>query len=124
MNLLLLFICCRMMVSIIVFLLFMMGLFGLKENTVIPLLIIPLVVICIIFWYHVNQVFAKQSAKITFTTCTKIRDLAPDLIQVNSIHSVLFHVRFKLHLPLKRKKYFFGVTLYTNIQSRRACFFF
>lgn len=77
------FIYCRMMVSIVVFLLFMMGLFGLKQNALIPVLLIPLLVICIIFWYNVNQMFTKQCASLTFTSCTKIRDLGPDLIEVN-----------------------------------------
>ena len=75
--------CCRMMVSIVVFLLFMMGLFGLKENAVIPVLILPLLVICIIFWHYVNEVFAKQSAALTFSSCAKLRDLDTHLIQVN-----------------------------------------
>ena len=72
-----------MMVSIVVFLLFMMGLFGLKQNASIPVLILPLLVICVIFWHNVNQVFAKQSAALTFSSCTKLRDLDADLIQVN-----------------------------------------
>lgn len=71
----------RMMVSIIVFLLFMMGLFGLKKIALLPILLLPLLVICIIFWHNVNQVFAKPCAALTFTSCTKIRDLSPDLIE-------------------------------------------
>ena len=71
----------RMMVSTVVFLLFMMGLFGLKQTVSISVLILPLLVICVIFWHNVNQVFAKQSAALTFSSCTKLRDLDADLIQ-------------------------------------------
>ena len=72
-----------MMAAIIVFLMFMIGLFGLKEYAVIATLVLPLLVICIVFWYNVNQMFTKQSTTLTFTSCIKIRDLDPDLIKVS-----------------------------------------
>ena len=90
-----LYIYCRMMVTIIVFLLFMMGLFGLKENAILPVLTLPLLVVCIIFWHNINQVFAKQSAALTFASCTKIRDLDPDLIQVSDNKWIVTDLRIK-----------------------------
>lgn len=71
-----------MMVSIVVFLVFMIGLFSLKQQAIIPLLIVPLLVICVIFWYFVTKAFSKKSATLTFTSAMKVRDLSPELILV------------------------------------------
>ena len=76
----------RMMVAIIVFLMLMISLFGLKKYATLAILILPLLVICIVFWYNVNKMFSKQSSNLTFSSCAKIRDLSPDLIEASIYH--------------------------------------
>lgn len=119
----------RMMVSIIVFLLFMMGLFGLKKIALLPILLLPLLVICIIFWHNVNQVFAKPCAALTFTSCTKIRDLSPDLIEVNNIlytritfkHNRIGHVDWsEMYIPLTLSRQ--GTRHTTSLQAAVTLF--
>lgn len=73
-----------MIIATVVFQLLMFGVIGLKQSYAASVLLIPLPVITVLFYFVILQHYIRPSANLALSAAHGLQDPAPNFIQVTS----------------------------------------
>ena len=75
----------RMIIGVVVFQVLMIGVVGLKQSYAPSILLLPLPVITVLFYFFIMQHYIRPSANLSLKTAHGLEDPAPNFVQVSCV---------------------------------------